>query len=89
MKNAVTCPVIPTLDDGVMEQGQIVFPEVEVINEPGRVERPATIVQFKPRHAKGRLNGDGLAQRLRRDVERQVAHRRRMLAHLQSTVKNW
>lgn len=67
-----------------MEQGQIVFPEVEVRNEPARPERPATVVPFKPRQAKGRLKGDGLAQRLRSDVERQVAHRRRMLAHLQS-----
>jgi hypothetical protein len=61
-----------------MEQGQFTFPEVSVSAEPARV------VQFKPRQARGRLNGDGLAARLRGDVERQVAHRRRMLEHLQS-----
>lgn len=63
-----------------MEQGHIFFPEVMVAAEPARV------VQFKPRQVKGRLNGDGLAQRLRSDVERQVAHRRRMLAHLQASA---
>jgi hypothetical protein len=61
-----------------MEQGRIIFPEL--------TEAPAQarVVAFRPRQVKGRLNGDGLAHRLRRDVERQVAHRRRMLAHLQA-----
>lgn len=49
--------------------------------------RPGRVVAFQPRAARlaaGRLRGDGLAQRLRHDVERQVVHRRRMLEHLQA-----
>ena len=64
-----------------MEQAHFLFPEV--IEAP----RPARVVAFQPRAARmaaGRLSGEGLAVRLRHDVERQVAHRRRMLEHLQS-----
>ena len=63
-----------------MEQGHFLFPEVSVTPQPGRV------VAFQPRGARtaGRLRGDGLAQRLRHDVDRHVAHRRRMLEHLQT-----
>jgi hypothetical protein len=61
-----------------MEQAQSLFPE--------------NVLQFQPRpegrrsrdSGRGHLDGDGLAHRLRRDVERQVAHRRRMLEHLES-----
>lgn len=53
---------------------------------------PENILPFQPRPEPRRprdisrlhLDGEGLAQRLRRDVERQIAHRRRMLAHLES-----
>jgi len=70
-----------------MEQAQILFPEPAFTPEPSRV------IPFEPRQSRtgrragdrARLSGDGLAQRLRRDVERQIAHRRRMLAHLQQT----
>jgi hypothetical protein len=64
-----------------MEQGHFLFPEV------AETPRQARVVVFQPRAARmsaGRLNGDGLAVRLRHDVERHVAHRRRMLEHLQS-----
>lgn len=74
-----------------MEQGHILFPDT-----PAAPERPARIVPFpprasrRPRESAGRLSGEGLAQRLRHDVERQIAHRRRMLAHLQSSEHgNW
>lgn len=66
-----------------MEQGQILFPELTT-----PVETRAKVVPFAPRQLKrtatSRLSGDGLAARLRHDVERQLAHRRRMLAHLSS-----
>ncbi|MEX2272496.1 MAG: hypothetical protein WD690_13565 [Vicinamibacterales bacterium] len=61
-----------------MEQAQILFPDNIVQFQP-RASTPRSR-EAGPRH----LNGDGLAQRLRRDVERQLAHRRRMLAHLES-----
>lgn len=65
-----------------MEQAQILFPEPALTPEPSRV------VQFQPRATRrmrdaSRLSGEGLAQRLRHDVERQIAHRRRMLAHME------
>ncbi len=71
-----------------MEQAQILFPEPALTPDPSRV------IPFAPRQPRNgrrageraRLSGDGLAQRLRRDVERQIAHRRRMLAHLQQTA---
>ena len=64
-----------------MEQGHFLFPEDQMTT------RPARVVAFQPRAVRmagGRMRGDGLAQRLRHDVERQVAHRRRMLEHLQA-----
>lgn len=71
---------------GAMEQRQIVFPE---ISEP--VEAISNVVRFEPRQlrrrAPSRLSGNGLADRLRRDVERQVEHRRRMLAHLSAQAR--
>lgn len=67
--------------------GQLVFPELESV--PAPAARP-NVVPFRPRHAAGRrrasrLDGEGLAVRLREDVQRLVAHRRRMLAHLSGT----
>ena len=60
-----------------MEQAHFLFPD--------------TVVQFssarrsgRTARSGGRLSGDGLADRLRHDVERHIAHRRRMLEHLQS-----
>ncbi|HUF23155.1 MAG TPA: hypothetical protein VMN81_03425 [Vicinamibacterales bacterium] len=67
-----------------MEQAHILFPDLP--SEPVA----ARVVQFQPRQAARavrdprRLSGDGLAQRLRRDVQRQIDHRRRMLAHLEA-----
>jgi hypothetical protein len=68
-----------------MEQAQILFPDLP---SPG----PSRVVQFQARPSRrtprdapaGRLNGEGLAQRLRSDVQRQLAHRRRMLEHLEA-----
>jgi hypothetical protein len=67
-----------------MEQAQILFPDLPP-------EPPAArVIPFQPRragratHEPRRLSGDGLAQRLRRDVQRQIDHRRRMLAHLEA-----
>ena len=56
---------------------------------------PENIIPFQPRpEARGprstgrrHLDGDGLAERLRRDVERQITHRRRMLEHLESQAQ--
>lgn len=68
-----------------MEQGHILFPDTPAVQE-----RPTRVVPFQPRASRrpresaGRLSGEGLAQRLRHDVERQIAHRRRMLAHLEA-----
>jgi hypothetical protein len=67
--------------------GQLVFPEIDAAPEP-----PArgAVIPFTPRPAgsrrrePSRLDGAGLASRLRHDVERMTAHRRRMLAHLQT-----
>jgi len=64
-----------------MEQAQSLFPE--------------NILQFQPRPegrrprdaSRGHLDGEGLAQRLRCDVERQIAHRRRMLGHLERQTR--
>jgi hypothetical protein len=62
----------------LMEQPQMLFPENIIPFQPRPEPR-------RPRDTSRRhLDGDGLAQRLRRDVERQIAHRRRMLAHLES-----
>lgn len=61
-----------------MEQAQILFPDNIITFQP----RPAA--SRRPREA-ARLDGEGLAQRLRHDVERHLAHRRRMLAHLEKT----
>ena len=71
-------------DDGRME-GQLVFPEINAAPESpaGRA-----VIPFTPRPAgtrrrvASRLDGTGLASRLRHDVERMIAHRRRMLSHL-------
>ena len=61
-----------------MEQAQIQFPDNIITFTPRPEGR-------RPRETgRGHLDGDGLAQRLRRDVERQVAHRRRMLKHLEA-----
>jgi hypothetical protein len=73
--------------------GQLVFPEIDVTEAaptpvPGAPAPPASVIRFKPRPAatrrpeRGRLDGAGLASRLKSDVERMVAHRRRMLSHL-------
>ena len=68
--------------------GQLVFPEIDAAPEaPAR----GAVIRFTPRPAggrrrePGRLDGTGLASRLRHDVERMIAHRRRMLAHLQTS----
>lgn len=68
-----------------MDQAQILFPE------PAFTPAASRVVPFQPREPRrarerrdSRLSGDGLAERLRSDVERQIAHRRRMLAHLQT-----
>ena len=64
--------------------GQLVFPEIDAPPAPV----PASVIRFTPRPAgtrrrePSRLDGAGLAVRLRHDVERMVAHRRRMLSHL-------
>lgn len=61
-----------------MEQTQTLFPDNIIAFQP----RPD---RSRPRESGRRhLDGDGLAQRLRCDVERHIAHRRRMLAHLYS-----
>jgi len=68
-----------------MEQGHMLFPELAAPQPPVRRE----VIRFTPRPAgqarrePSRLDGTGLATRLRRDVERQIAHRRRMLGHLE------
>ena len=73
-------------DDRRMD-GQLVFPEIDSAPEP--LARGA-VIPFTPRPAgsrrrePSRLDGTGLASRLRHDVERMIAHRRRMLAHLQA-----
>lgn len=79
-----------------MEQAQILFPELAepavpaAQSAPPQAPRAADVLRFRPRQARAsatRLSGDGLAVRLKHDVERQVAHRRRMLAHLQSQAR--
>jgi len=75
---------MPPADNGGMEQGRILFPDITHAESTGRV------VRFEPRplgRQSSRLSGKGLADRLRRDVERQIAHRRRMLAHLSSQTR--
>ncbi len=68
-----------------MAHEHLLFPELAEPQPPVRRE----VIRFTPRAAvhlrrePSRLDGNGLANRLRRDVERQLAHRRRMLAHLQ------
>jgi len=68
--------------------GQLPFPELA--SAPARTGRPK-VITFAPRPAArrrqaSRLDGEGLAERLQHDVQRLVAHRRRMLAHLRGTV---
>lgn len=69
--------------------GQLVFPEIDAAPNVPDVPRGA-VIRFTPRPAGSRrreptrLDGAGLAARLRHDVERMIAHRRRMLAHLQT-----
>lgn len=87
LKGRVTWSVTGRGDDGRMD-GQLVFPEIaaepEVAGVPGR----GAVIPFTPRPAgrrrrePSRLDGAGLATRLRHDVERVIAHRRRMLDHL-------
>ena len=73
-------------DDGRMD-GQLVFPEIDAAPAPSA---RGAVIPFTPRPAgsrrrePSRLDGAGLASRLRHDVERMTAHRRRMLAHLQT-----
>ena len=87
LKGRVTWSVTGCGDDGRMD-GQLVFPEITA--EPAGPARGA-VIPFTPRPAgsrrrePSRLDGAGLATRLRHDVERMVAHRRRMLAHCQTT----
>ena len=77
-----------------MEQGQMPFPEIAPALEPS-LARPGrrAVIRFEPRPAgrprreAARLDGDGLAARLRQDVERQLAHRRRMLDHLRAQAR--
>lgn len=71
----------------------MLFPELAEPQAPPKAPARAQVIRFKPRPASqlrretprevSRLGGDGLAARLRRDVERQIAHRRRMLGHLE------
>ncbi|MDQ3071160.1 MAG: hypothetical protein M3R55_15700 [Acidobacteriota bacterium] len=63
-----------------MEQPQILFPDTVIPFQPRRERRPAG------EGRKSRLEGEGLADRLRHDVQRQIAHRRRMLAHLSASA---
>ena len=61
-----------------MEQAQILFPDNIITFQPRPEGR-------RPReNGRGHLDGDGLAQRLRRDVERHIEHRRKMLKHLEA-----
>lgn len=70
------------------------FPEIAPTLEPS-LPQPGSraVIRFAPRPAgrprrdTSRLDGDGLAARLRRDVERQLAHRRRMLDHLRAQAR--
>ena len=68
-----------------MDHGHMLFPELAEPQPPVRRD----VIRFTPRPAgyarreTSRLDGTGLANRLRRDVERQLAHRRRMLGFLE------
>ena len=67
-----------------MSHEHMLFPELADPQPPVRRE----VIRFTPRPASqrrepSRLDGNGLANRLRRDVERQLAHRRRMLGFLE------
>ena len=76
-----------------MTHEHLLFPELAeplpavVPVTPSQVRRE--VIRFTPRPSgyarrePSRLDGNGLANRLRRDVERQLAHRRRMLGHLE------
>ena len=70
--------------------GQLVFPEIDAAPAAPAVPARGSVIRFTPRPAgsrrrePSRLDGAGLAARLRHDVERMIAHRRRMLAHLQT-----
>ena len=70
----------------------MLFPELAEPLAPSQTPARAQVIRFKPRPSgqarreMSRLDGDGLAARLRRDVERQIAHRRRMLGHLERSV---
>ena len=72
-----------------MEQGHMLFPELAEPTAAPQAAARAQVIRFKPRPAgqprreTSRLDGDGLAARLRRDVERQLAHRRKMLGYLE------
>jgi hypothetical protein len=75
-----------------MEQGHMLFPELATPPAPAAPPDPPArrdVIRFMPRPSgyarrePSRLDGTGLANRLRRDVERQIAHRRRMLGHLE------
>lgn len=77
---------MPPAEDGGMEQGRILFPDITHSVAPA-----PRVVRFEPRQLRragpSRLSGEGLADRLRHDVERQIAHRRRMLAHLSAQTR--
>jgi hypothetical protein len=72
-----------------MSHGPMLFPELAEPKAPPQQAPRAQVIRFTPRPAgqprreASRLDGDGLALRLRRDVERQLAHRRRMLGYLE------
>lgn len=76
-------------NDGRMD-AQLVFPEIDAAPE---VPARGSVIRFTPRPAgsrrrePSRLDGTGLASRLRHDVERMIAHRRRMLDHLTSASR--
>lgn len=76
-----------------MEQGHMPFPELAQPSAAPAAPARSQVIRFTPRPAgqprreASRLGGDGLAARLRRDVERQIAHRRKMLGHLASLAR--
>lgn len=67
----------------------MLFPELAEPRAPHQAPPRGQVIRFKPRPSgqprreASRLDGEGLAARLRRDVERQLAHRRRMLGYLE------
>lgn len=76
-----------------MAHAPMLFPELAEPSAAPAAPPRSQVIRFTPRPAGprrrdssrdvARLGGDGLAARLRRDVERQLAHRRRMLGHLE------